>query len=294
VTAVVGFIGLGVMGSAMAHHLLASGVQVLGVDIDERRIEAFRHDGGEAADLDALAGRADVIVTSLPSAIAARQVLGATSPLYTPALREAIIIETSTLALSIKRDLQAQSALHGVTLLDCPMSGTGHQAMNADLVAYLSGDVEEAKARVRPVLECFTRDVHDVGLFGAGTSTKLVANLLVAIHNCAAAEAMLLAQTLGLEPQATMRAVSDGAGQSRMFDVRAPLMVDQRYEPASMRVSLFMKDIALIADLQARLGNFSPLFQATQAIYEEVMEQGMGEWDTACVYDLLKLRGKGR
>ena len=104
-----------------------------------------------------------------------------------------MVIETSTLPLAVKRQARDALAGRGTVLLDCPLSGTGGQALAKDVVAYLSGPAQ-AKARARPVLAAMTRAVHDVGGFGNGSAVKFIANLLVAIHNVAAAEALVLAE----------------------------------------------------------------------------------------------------
>jgi L-threonate 2-dehydrogenase len=151
-----------------------------------------------------------------PPALAARAALGLT------------VIETSTLAPEDKEAERQFLAGHQAWLLDCPVSGTGSQARDKDLVAYLSGD-EAAKARALPVLAAMTREIYDVGDFGNGRKLKLVANLLVAVHNVAGAEALVLAERAGLDLATVLATVGDGAGTSRMFEVRGPAMAAQDY-----------------------------------------------------------------
>jgi 3-hydroxyisobutyrate dehydrogenase-like beta-hydroxyacid dehydrogenase len=198
-----------------------------------------------------------------------------------------VLIETSTLSVADKLDLGERARERGATLLDCPVSGTSEQAQSRDLIAYVSGD-PEAKARALPVIAAFTRGQFDVGRLGDGTKVKLVANLLVAIHNVAAAEALALARGAGLDLTATLAAVADGAGSSRMLQVRGPRMIEEDYLPATMRVSLFQKDIHLIRDLQASLGLQAPLLEAAAGVYAEAEDLGFGDLDTASVFTVLK------
>ena len=119
----------------------------------------------------------------------------------------------------------------GHVLLDCPVSGTGAQAKVKDLVVYASGGAAEIK-KLRPMFAAFTRAVYDLGEFGNGSRMKYVANLLVAIHNVASAEAMVLGMKAGLPPQLIFDLVKTGAGNSRIFELRAPMMVKDRYDDA--------------------------------------------------------------
>ena len=139
--------------------------------------------------------RADVAVTSLPTVDALADVTAGLTARPRPGL---VVVETSTLPAAAKRQARDALAGRGAVLLDCPLSGTGGQALTGDVVAYLSGPAE-AKARALPVLRAMTRGVHDVGEFGNGSAIKFVANLLVAIHNVAAAEALVLAERAGLD-----------------------------------------------------------------------------------------------
>jgi len=234
----VGFIGLGEMGSALSAHLLAAGWVVAGYDIDAARLAAHEERGGQAATSPAgAAARAEVIVTSLPSAQALRHVAGELSG--TPPGR--LVIETSTLPVTVKEDARDFLAKRHLVLLDCPLSGTAAQARTKDIVAYLSGP-GDAKARAEPVLRAMTRGIHDVGAFGNGSAVKFIANLLVAVHNTAAAEALVLAERAGLDLATVLAAVRDGAGTSRMFEVRGPAMAAADYSGPGMRASVFGKD----------------------------------------------------
>ncbi len=306
VTGPVGFVGLGVMGSAMSSHLLAAGYQVIGYDVAEPARDAHRSRGGRVAGSAAeVAASVGLVVTSLPSAAALAEVLaevlagrggpaaGATGG--AGAAAEAgglIVVETSTLTLADKEAGQRALAGCGGTLLDCPLSGTGAQAQRKDLVAYLSGD-EAAKARARPVLAAMTRQVYDVGAFGNGMKLKIVANLLVTVHNLAAAEALVLAEQAGLDLATVLTAVGDGAGTSRMFEVRGPAMAAQDYAQPGIRAQVYDKDIAIIAEFAAQLRSPTPLFSLASAFYQAALAQGHGDDDTSSVHAVLRQLAPG-
>lgn len=285
----VGVVGLGAMGSAMSSHLLRAGREVHGVDVSSERVAAVTQAGGQPATLADLGQLVGVVITSLPSYAAATNVLGPDSPLLAALAPGSIILETSTLSVAEKESLHTWCAASGVTLLDCPMSGTAHQARQRDVVAYLSGDAQ-AKERARPVLADFTRAVHDLGAFGHGTRAKLVANLLVAIHNVAAAEALNLAEAAGLSLPVALSAITDGAGTSRMLEVRGPLMAREDYLPAGMRVDLFLKDLSVIGEFARQTGVETPLLDQAHAAYRDASEKGRDAEDTACAFSVLRER----
>ncbi len=285
--AVAGFVGLGTMGSALSAHLLAAGYQVIGYDIDPARLAAHAARGGTAAASSAGAARADVVVTSLPTAAALLDVAAGAGGLAAGARPGLVVIETSTLPVTVKRQARDALAGRGAVLLDCPLSGTGGQALNKDVVAYLSGP-EEAKARALPVLRAFARGVHDVGGFGNGSAVKLIANLLVAIHNVAAAEALVLAERAGLDLAAVLAAVADGAGSSDMFEVRGPAMAAADYSGPGVTTTVFDKDLQIIAAFARETGTPTPLFTLATSFYAAALAQGHADDDTACVHAVLR------
>ncbi|MDH4190396.1 MAG: NAD(P)-dependent oxidoreductase [Betaproteobacteria bacterium] len=280
----VGMIGLGIMGSAMSANLLKAGFQVQGYDVVPARRAALRKSGGmPRATLAALAARCEIMVSSLPSVAALAAVAG---ELAAAARRGSIVVETSTLPIEVKEAARARLAKAGVVLLDCPLSGTGAQARVKDLVVYASGPLA-AYRRCRDVFDGFARAHRHVGVFGNGSRMKFVANLLVAIHNVAAAEAFTLARKAGLDAELVYRTVADGAGGSRMFQVRGPMMVANDYSDATMKVEVWQKDMQIIGEFARKLDCPTPLLSASAPIYNAAMAQGHGMDDTGSVCAVL-------
>jgi 3-hydroxyisobutyrate dehydrogenase-like beta-hydroxyacid dehydrogenase len=282
----IGLLGLGIMGSAVAPNLLRAGFSVVGFDPDPARREILHSAGGRSVESPiAVAQSADVIISLLPSAQALQDVIAGSDGLLASGQSGLILIESSTLSLEEKLAANAVGA-PALMILDCPLSGTGAQALTKDLVVYASGD-SSAIARCRSVFDGFARAHHDLGDFGNGTKMKLVANLLVAIHNVAAAEAMVLGMKSGLDPQNLYRVIADGAGGSRMFSVRGPQMVANHYEPATMKLDVWQKDMKIIAEFAAAMSAPTPLLKACAPIYSAAVEQGRGHQDTAAVCAVL-------
>jgi L-threonate 2-dehydrogenase len=281
----IGIIGLGIMGGAMAANLVRGGWRVIGYDIDATAREAARQRGVEVADgAAALAVATSDIILSLPSgeaAIASAATIAAAAP------SRAVVLEMSTLSLEDKHAVARALASHGHIALDCPLSGTGAQAQSKDLVVYASGHGPDIE-RLVPLFLGLGRRYFNLGDYGNATKMKFVANLLVAIHNVASAEAMVLGMKAGLAPQQIVEVIAAGAGTSRVFELRAPLMAENRYEPASMRCSIWQKDMAVIGAFAAQLGCPTPLFSASDAIYRAGLARGLGAQDTASVCAVLE------
>jgi putative dehydrogenase len=258
----VGIVGLGIMGGAFARNLAAAGWRVVGYDIDAARRRAMARAGVEIAqDVKTLAAEVRTIITSLPKPAA----LDATVEAIVDArASRRVIVEMSTFAIDDK--LAAERALRkaGHVMLDCPVSGTGAQAKAKDLV------------------------IHDLGAFGNGSRMKYVANLLVAINNVASAEAMVLGLKAGLDAQTLFDMVTSGAANSRVFELRAPMMVRNRYDDPSMKISVWQKDMAVIGEFARALHCPTPMFDATVPIYEKAMRSGHAEQDTAAVCAVLE------
>lgn len=281
----VGMVGLGIMGSAMSANLIRSGLHVFGYDVVAERLRALGREGGVATrSCQEVADHSTVIVTSLPSADA---LLESAVALGSTAQQDSIVIETSTLPIAVKEEARKRLAARAVTLLDCPLSGTGAQARVKDLIVYASGD-HQAYTRATEVMNGFARAHYYVGEFGAGSKMKFVANLLVAIHNVAAAEAMVLAMKAGLDPNLVLKVVADGAGGSRMLQVRGPMMVSGDYSDATMKVEIWQKDMTIIGDFARKLECPTPLFLTSASIYTAAMAMGRRSEDTAAVCAVLE------
>jgi L-threonate 2-dehydrogenase len=281
----VGIIGLGIMGGAIARNLVDRGWRVIGFDTDAaRRAELAQASVAIADSVGQAVHDAPIIMTSLPSAAAVEDVAGSIAGSGQSAR---IVIELSTLAIADKLRFEDILRKAGHVALDCPLSGTGAQAKNRDLVVYASGD-SNAIARCAGLFSDFAKQSADLGSYGNGSRMKFIANHLVAIHNVATAEAMVLAARAGLDPKMVVEMVGPGAGGSRMFQMRAPMMVEGVYEPATMKVSTWKKDMAIIAEFADEVGCATPLFTLTQPVYAEAMAMGLGDQDTAAVFEVLK------
>jgi L-threonate 2-dehydrogenase len=284
----VGMVGLGQMGAAMAASLVDAGFEVIGTDLVADRRRAAEATGVRTVDsASQVAAAAARVVTSLPSAAALDAVVDGDDGLLAAGRDGLLVIETSTLPLDVKERNRTRADARGAILLDCPLSGTGAQARTKDLVVYASGD-PAAVDSCSEVFDGFARQHFTLGAFGNGSRMKYLANLLVTIHNVAAAEAMVLGRKAGLDPYQILEVIGSGAGTSRMFEVRGPAMAAGDYDTPGISAEVYLKDVRIIAEFARSLQVPLPLFAQSAEVHVAAVAQGHGQHDTASVCAVLE------
>ena len=285
----VGIVGLGIMGGAFAKNLAAAGWHVTGYDISAaRRREAQRAGVKIARNAAEVAAAAPVILTSLPKPQALMDIV---RTLVAAKLPRKLVVEMSTFAITDKEKAASVLEKAGHQMLDTPVSGTGSQAKEKDLIFYASGNARQIK-RLTPLFNDFGRRAFNVGAFGNGSKIKYVANLLVAINNVASAEAMVLGMKAGLPPKLIYDLITPGAGNSRVFELRAPMMVKGSYDNVTMKIDVWDKDMGVIGNFARKIGVRTPMFDASKPIYLKAMKTGLGRKDTAAVCAVLEQQAK--
>ena len=285
----VGVIGLGIMGGSFARNLVDAGWRVVGYDVDPAQRRALARAGVEiAADVASVAAKVPTIITSLPKPSALDATVAA---IAAAGLRPKVIVEASTFTLADKEKAERALRKAGHIMLDCPVSGTGAQARTRDLVVYASGD-SAAIRKLKPLFAGFARATRDLGAFGNGSKMKYVANLLVAINNVASAEAMVLGMKAGLQPQMIFDLITAGAGNSRVFELRAPMMVKGNYKNVTMKIDVWDKDMQVIGDYVRKIKVPTPMFNASKPVYLKAKKSGFGAQDTAAVCAVMEKMAK--
>jgi len=283
----IGIIGLGIMGGTMARSLLAAGYQVLGYDIHAAAMRALRRAGGTPMPSAAeVAREADALITSLPTTEALHDVVTALAGAKPPK-RGQIVLETSTFPLGDKQRAEMALRSQGRVMLDAPISGTASGNPAETWIMYLSGPLAACR-QIQPWLSPFTLNAPRVGAFGSGTKLKLAANHHVAILNVACAEMVALCRKMGLDPQVALKHMGHspyiGTGLMR---IRMPMMLDRRYQPATMKIGVWQKDMQVIGDMAREVDCSTPLFNASAAVYTAAMAMGLAEHDTAATAEVL-------
>jgi 3-hydroxyisobutyrate dehydrogenase-like beta-hydroxyacid dehydrogenase len=284
----IGIIGLGIMGGIMAQTLIQNQYQVAGFDIDQTACKKLKKLGGKALkSVSEVVLEADVVITSLATSQALRDVFAQMKSTLIEHPKKLIVMETSTLAMIDKEFIASELNLPGVDLLDCPISGTAARMKDRAWTIFVSGQ-EKACKKMTPILKCLSDNSPYVGAFGNGLKMKMIANHLVAIYNVACAESTIFAKKIGLDPKEVLDIFGPspviGTGVMRL---RMPFMIDRQYTPPTMKVEVWQKDMQVIGDLAKSVGCPLPIFNATAPIYTAAMAQGLAKSDTASTAEVI-------
>ncbi len=280
----IGVIGLGAMGAIFARHLMAEGYDVVGFDTNPDQMASLRDAGmTAAASPKEVADRAEIIISSLPSAAAVDAVISGEDGILQSQALANILIETSTLKISDKIAFHDAMAAGGKEFLDTPISGTPPMVENKTSSLYVSGG-KTAYERCVYVLEAFAGANDYVGEVGNGMKMKILANYLVAVHTVAAAECMVFGMKAGLDPKMIHEVLPKGAGGSIMLQVRGEYMAnsDYRYEDGTI-FNIIRKDLSIISEYAAELN--APIHQlaAARQTFNSAVALGLDHLELAAV-----------
>jgi len=279
----VGVIGLGVMGLPIARNLMERGFEVIGY----RRSgsAALAEAGGKVAGSAAeVAAAADVLLSIVPDADAVAEVVGGPHGTLTTMRPGTVHIEMSTVDVSRKREVRDAVAKAGGDLLDCPISGGPPLVVARRATTFASGE-EASVERVRPVLDAIAGPWVYTGAFGTGARMKYIANLLLAVHTVAAAEAMELARRGGLDLDLVQRTLDDSIGSSAIWRQRGPVMRARAWSPAPGPITTLHPILEQIEVSADEVGLDTPVFASAKAVFDRALAAGWGDLDIACVFD---------
>jgi 3-hydroxyisobutyrate dehydrogenase-like beta-hydroxyacid dehydrogenase len=283
----IGLIGLGAMGGAYAKHLLKNNFKCFGIDLDKNNISKFIQLGGQEITYDELFNKVEIVLTSLPSLIAYKDVLNNLKRLGKNNSKK-IILDMNTISIDDKNMFKNEINGLNIDMLDSPVSGTGAQAWEADLTVFASGS-KELIDKCMNIFKAFSKEVINVGSFGNGMKFKILANLLVTIHNTAAAEALRLGELAGLDKDMIYKVLGNSAATSVMLQKRMPLMINKNYEPPTASFNIFLKDVDIIRNFIKNNNVTLPTFEGSAKIYDKAEKTLSKNWDTASVYEVLKM-----
>ena len=285
--ATVGIVGLGLLGGAVASRLRAGGHGVVGYDIAAGKVKALVELGGRAApSAEAVAQSAAAVCVVLPSLASVEDVVLGPRGLAASGAAGATIIQMSTISPALTERLAREVTAKGLAFLDCPISGTSAMVERGEGIVFVGGD-PSVFGRWRPVLETILPRAVFVGRAGQAMVLKLVANLLVALHSAAAAEALLMARRAGLDLGLVLDVLSQSAATSRMLEVRGPLVASGEFPP-QMKLDLFMKDLHLIQEAARSVDAPLPLTDVAERLYAAALEAGHGGADLSVVVKALE------
>ena len=279
----VGVIGLGKMGLPIARNLMEHGFAVIGY----RRsgsAELSEAGGTVAASAAEVAEQADVLLSIVPDTAAVADVVCGDAGTLAGLRPGTVHIEMSTVDVARKSAIRDAVQRRGGDMLDCPISGSPAMVAPRLATTFVSGE-QASVDRVRPVLGAISGPWVYTGAFGTGARLKYIANLLLAVHTVAAAEAMELARRSGLDLDLVQRTLDDSIGSSAIWRQRGPLMRDRAWSPAPGPITTLHPILQQIEDCAAETGLAAPVFASAKAVFDKALADGWGHLDIASVYD---------
>jgi 3-hydroxyisobutyrate dehydrogenase len=279
----VAFIGLGAMGSRMAMNLHAAGHKLRVYNRDKAKTKPFADKGIEVCDSPAAAAKGAEFVCSIVSDdVATRAVMLGASGVIGAAAQGTIVLDSSTNTPAMAKEVAKAAAAKGIFYLDAPVSGSLIQAQGKELVILVGGD-KAAFDKAQPVLGAMGRMVRRIGDTGAGATLKLINNMLSASLTAAIAEGAQAAEAAGLDKDATMEVLNEGAAGSRLMKTKLPKIFKRDFAP-QFQLELMEKDLRYFLALAQDLDRPAPIASLVRSQYQAARRAQLGKLDSCAVF----------
>ncbi len=270
----IGFIGLGIMGKPMSKNLLKKGYDLVVMDLNKPAVEEVVAAGASSADSPkAVAEQADVIITMLPNSPHVKAVVLGENGVIEGAKSGSIVIDMSSIAPLASREVASHLEKIGVEMLDAPVSGGEPKAIDGT-ISVMVGGKKEVFDKCFDIMDAMAGSVVYTGSIGAGNTTKLANQIIVALNIAAMSEALVLATKAGVEPELVYQAIRGGLAGSTVLDAKVPLVLDRKFEPG-FRIELHIKDLANVLETAHEIGVPLPLTAGVMEIMQALKVDGM-------------------
>jgi 2-hydroxy-3-oxopropionate reductase len=273
----IGFIGLGIMGKPMAHHLLKAGYELFVLQRNEAAAELVAAGATGLSSNKAIAEKADVVITMLPDSPQVEEVVLGKEGVMEGIRAGSLFIDMSSIAPATSKRIAEQLGQKGVEALDAPVSG-GQVGAEAATLSIMAGGSEAGFARALPILQLMGKNIVLIGEAGAGQMTKVCNQMIVGMTIQAVAEAFTLARKAGVDLDKMRQVLLGGFAQSRILDLHGQRMIDKNFKPG-FKVKLHRKDMNLA--LQAGREHAVPMYGTAivAAHMDALIARGNGELD---------------
>jgi 3-hydroxyisobutyrate dehydrogenase len=279
----VAFVGLGAMGSRMAMNLHAAGHKLRVFNRDRAKTKPFADKGIEVCDSPAAAAKGAEFVCSIVSDdVATREVMLGASGVIGAAAPGTIVLDSSTNTPAMAKEVAKAAAAKGIAYLDAPVSGSLVQAQGKELVILVGGD-KTAYDKAQPVLLAMGRMVRRIGDSGAGATLKLINNMLGATVTAAIGEAAMAAEAAGLDRDATMEVLGEGAAGCRLMKTKLPKIFKRDFTP-QFQLELMDKDLRYFLQLAQELDRPAPIASLVRSQYQAAKRAQFGKLDSCAVF----------
>jgi 2-hydroxy-3-oxopropionate reductase len=274
----IGFVGLGIMGKPMSKNLLAAGYELTVFDVVPSAVEevvaAGASAGKSAADV---AGRSDVVITMLPNSPHVKSVVMGEGGVLEGAKEGLILVDMSSIAPLAAQEIAKACAEKGVKMIDAPVSGGEPKAIDGTLSIMVGGD-EEVFTQVKEILLKMGSSAVLCGDVGAGNTTKLANQIVVALNIAAVSEAFMLAKKAGVDPEKVFDAIKGGLAGSTVMNAKVPMMLDNNFNPG-FKIDLHIKDLNNVLETGHAVGSPLPLSASVMEMMQWLTANGCGQND---------------
>jgi 2-hydroxy-3-oxopropionate reductase len=274
-----GFIGLGIMGKPMAKNLINAGHELVVYDIIDASVDELVSAGASAVSSPKeVADLVSVIITMLPNSPHVKTVIAGENGILDGAKEGTLIIDMSSIAPTVSKEIFLDCAKKGVQLIDAPVSGGEPKAIDGTLSIMVGGDRNVFDEVKEPILEKLGSSVVHCGEIGAGNTTKLVNQIVVALNIATVAEAFTLAKKAGVDPSIVFDAIKGGLAGSTVMNAKVPMMIEKNYKPG-FKVDLHIKDLTNALETGHASGSHLPLTALVMEMLQNLHADGDGQLD---------------
>lgn len=277
----IGFIGLGIMGKPMAKNLLKAGYTLLVNTHKQATMDEMAAVGAVLATQQEIGEKCDIVMTMLPNSPQVKEVMLGENGVAAHMKPGSIFVDMSSINPIASKEIAAELAKHGVDMLDAPVSGGEPKAIDGTL-SFMVGGKQEAYDRIEPILLKMGASVVRCGEVGAGNTTKLANQIIVACNIQALAEALTLSQKAGVDPNLVFAAIRGGLAGSTVMDAKAPMMIAGNDTPG-FRINLHIKDLNNALDCAHSVGAPLPMTASVQEIMQYLASNGLGACDHSAI-----------
>ncbi len=277
----IGLIGLGIMGRPMAKNILKAGYELMVNDLNEEAVADVVAAGATAATNAEIGAACDVVLTMLPNSPHVKTVMLGENGVINAMKEGQIFVDMSSINPVASKEIAAALAEKGVEMLDAPVSGGEPKAIDGTL-SFMVGGKQEVFDKCKELLSTMGASVVRCGEIGAGNTTKLANQIIVACNIQALSEALTLAQLAGVDPEAVFAAIKGGLAGSTVMNAKAPMMIAGNDKPG-FKIDLHIKDLNNALDCAHTVGAPVPMTAAVQEVLQWMHNHEGGQKDHSAI-----------
>lgn len=274
----IGFVGLGIMGKPMSKNLIKAGYELIVFDINKIAVDELAKMGAQSGTSGRdVASKSDIVITMLPNSPHVKEAVLGEEGILKGLKKGSILIDMSSIAPKASKEIEKECAEKGVKMLDAPVSGGEPKAIDATLSIMVGGDKQIFES-VKDILLKLGASAVYCGEIGAGNTTKLANQVVVALNIAACAEAFTLARKAGVDPELVFDAIRGGLAGSTVMDAKVPMMLNKNFEPG-FKIDLHIKDLNNALETGNETDSPLPLTEQVMEMLQDLHTDGYGNDD---------------